>query len=369
MGVKIIKVEDWLSSASSFDALIDARSPAEFLVDHLPNSQNWPVLDDEERKQVGTLYVRVGALEARKLGATLVARRIAQSLERHLEDKPKSWRPLVYCWRGGQRSGSLAWFLDQIGFRTYQLQGGYKAFRETVRQQLSQLPQALRFIVVGGRTGSGKSRLLQQLKHQGAQVLDLEALAAHRGSVLGGLPDCEQPTQKAFDTAVWHELRRFNPERPIFVESESRKIGRLQLPEALLTQMRTQGEFVLIEMSDAARTELLLQDYAHFGSSPEQVENFCQLIGTLVELRGRQSVEHWQSLARQGLWADVFNELMTQHYDPLYLKSMRHNFAGLERATSLTLEDGNEKALREAAQGLIDRFDPKIESEDKATVG
>jgi tRNA 2-selenouridine synthase len=350
MTCKSITAEDATAKLGAFDTIIDARSPAEFADDHLPGAVNWPVLDNDERREIGTEYKRVSAFDARKHGAAIVARRVADIVERHLADKPRDWQPLVYCWRGGQRSGTLAWFLGQIGFRTRVLEGGYKAFREQVREQLKTLPERFDFTVIAGRTGSGKTRLLQALIEQGAQVLDLEALACHRGSVLGGLPHDPQPTQKAFDTAVWHTLQGFDPLRPLFVESESRKIGALAVPEALLTRMRAQGRCVFVTLPDAERVQLLLEEYGFFA---QQVDRFCEHMATLAELRGKETVARWQALARTGQWPQVFAELMAQHYDPLYLRSMSRNFAGMGSAQAVTLADGNADALRAAAAHLL----------------
>lgn len=335
---------------ASFDAIIDARSPAEFAEDHLPGAVNWPVLDNDERREVGTEYVQVSAFDAKKIGAAMVARRIGELLQAHVQDKPREWQPLVYCWRGGKRSGTLAWFLDQIGFRTTLVQGGYKAFREQVREQLATLPLGFDYVVIAGRTGSGKTRLLQALAEAGAQVLDLEALAKHRGSVLGGLPFEPQPTQKAFETQVWTALSAFDASRPVYVESESRKIGQLQVPTALLDRMRSVGRVVMVTMPDAARVQLLLEEYGFFA---DQLERFCGHLDTLVDLRGREAVKHWQALARDGRWADVFSELMRLHYDPLYLKSIERNYAGAAAPKAVLLRDGGDAALREVAAALL----------------
>ena len=338
------------SVLSAYDAIIDARSPAEYAEDHLPGAISLPVLDDEERARIGTLYKQVTPFAARKLGAALVAKNIARHLEAALADRPKGWRPLVYCWRGGKRSGTLAWFLDQIGFRTTVLQGGYKAFREQVREQLTALALRFNYVVVAGRTGSGKTRLLQVLADAGAQVLDLEGLARHRGSVLGGLPHEAQPTQKAFDTQLWHRLMAFDPQRPVVVESESRKIGQLQVPTSLLDRMRATGRVVMVTMPDAARVQLLVEEYGFYAEQPER---FCAHLDTLTDLRGRGTVANWQALARGGRWAEVFADLMHRHYDPLYLKSMQRNYAGVANAQELWLRDGSEPALREAAAELV----------------
>jgi tRNA 2-selenouridine synthase len=350
MSLTPISAADACARLDAFDTLIDARSPAEYADDHLPGAVNWPVLDDDERREVGTEYKQVSAFDARKHGAAIVARRVADIVDRHVQDKPREWQPLVYCWRGGQRSGTLAWFLSQIGFRVQVLHGGYKAFREHVREQLHTLPERFEFTVVAGRTGSGKTRLLQALAGAGAQVLDLEGLARHRGSVLGGLPDERQPTQKAFDTAVWHALRGFDAARPVFVESESRKIGALAVPERLLARMREHGRCVVVTLPDAARVQLLLEEYGFFA---QQLERFCAHMDTLTELRGKQTVAHWQQLARDGQWAEVFAELMREHYDPLYLRSMNRNFAGIAQARELRLADATPVAMHAAAQQLL----------------
>jgi tRNA 2-selenouridine synthase len=350
MSLNPVTAEATAANLGAFDTIIDARSPAEFGEDHLPGAVNWPVLDDEQRRLVGTLYKQASALEARKLGAAMVARNIAAHLEREAAGLSRDWKPMVYCWRGGQRSGSLAWFLGQIGFRTAQLQGGYKGFRAIVRSELDTLPAQLRLTVLTGRTGSGKTRLLQALAVQGAQVLDLEGLACHRGSILGGLPGQPQPTQKRFDNLVWQALRGFSAERPVYVESESARIGRLTVPEALLQHMRSQGQVLQVQMTDDARLALLQEDYAFFAADPEA---FCQLLRGLVELRGHATVQQWQAGARAGRWAEVFGDLMATHYDPLYTRSLQRSYAGLDSAPTVDLGDGSPEALAQAARQLL----------------
>jgi tRNA 2-selenouridine synthase len=350
MSLLTIAAADAIQRLASFDTVIDARSPAEFDEDHLPEAVSWPVLDNDERREVGTEYVQVSAFDAKKIGAARVATRIGEILQAHVHDKPRDWRPLVYCWRGGKRSGTLAWFLDQIGFRTTILQGGYKAFREQVREQLATQPLGFDYVVIAGRTGSGKTRLLHTMAAMGAQVLDLEGLARHRGSVLGGLPFGSQPSQKAFETLVWSALSAFDAARPVFVESESRKIGQLQVPTALLDRMRSDGRVVMVTMPDAARVQLLLEEYGFFA---QQLERFCGHLDTLVELRGHDTVRHWQSLAREGRWSEVFSALMRDHYDPLYLKSIDRNYAGAASAHTVALHDGRATALHEAAANLL----------------
>jgi tRNA 2-selenouridine synthase len=338
------------AALADFDTIIDARSPAEFALDHLPGAVNWPVLGDAERARVGTLYVQESALAARKVGAALVARNVAAHVEAFVGAFPREWRPLVYCWRGGQRSGSLAHVLGQIGFRVSQLGGGYKAFRNVVRDELQTLPGVLRFTVICGRTGSGKTRLLQRLQHHGEQVLDLEALARHRGSILGGLPGLPQPSQKHFETQVWHTLHGFDPARPVFVESESARIGRLRVPEPVLERMRgTDSTRVLVNMSDDARTTLLLDEYAEHTAD---AESFCALLSALVDLQGHETVARWQAMARAAEWRALLAELMQSHYDPLYTRSLHRSYGALDSASAVDLGDGSTAALDAAVSVL-----------------
>lgn len=343
-------IAEAVAELDRYDAIVDVRSPAEFAEDHMPGAINWPVLDNQERHDVGLLYAS-SPFEARKLGAALVARNIARHLETSTAGLPKTWRPLVYCWRGGQRSGAMHWFLGQIGFRSRQLVGGYKAYRARVRDDLDTLPSRLHYRVLCGLTGCGKTRLLQALAAEGGQVLDLEGLAAHRGSVLGSLPDRAQPSQKAFDSSLWASLRGLDPARPVYVESESRKIGRIALPAALLTALHDQGRPLWIEMSEAARIDLLLQDYGHFAADPE---GFCHALEALVELRGRARVAQWQEQARAGDWAGVFGALIRDHYDPGYAASLRRHFPALAEAAPMALPDGSVTSLRAAARQLLD---------------
>ncbi len=349
MPIHTISATQAAISLGHFDTVIDARSPAEFADDHLPGAVNWPSLDDDERIVVGTEYKQVSAFDARKQGAALIARRIAEHIDTHVLDKPKSWRPLVYCWRGGKRSGTLAWFLDQIGFRTSLVEGGYKAFRAAVREQLDLLPLTMNFTVIAGKTGSGKTRLLQALRDEGAQVLDLEALAKHRGSILGGWPGDPQPSQKAFETNVWNALRMLDPARPIFVESESRKIGARHIPDALLERMRKHGQCIVVTLPDDARVRLLLDEYAFY---TRDAALFCQHIGGLVALRGHDVIARWHAQAHAGEWGPLFADLMASHYDPLYLRSMGRNY-DVNGARNLTVASETVSSYRDAARTLL----------------
>ncbi|MEN9419288.1 MAG: hypothetical protein RI988_2908 [Pseudomonadota bacterium] len=345
-----IGIDDALARLRGFDAVIDARSPAEFAIDHLPGSRNWPTLDDEERRLVGTEYAQISAFEARKRGAVMAARNIARHLEREGPALAPGWRPLVYCWRGGQRSGSLALVLAQVGFEVHVLEGGYRAYRRRVLADLERAGAGLAWRVLCGRTGSGKSRLLGALAARGEQVLDLEALAEHRGSVLGAVPSRPQPSQKHFETRLWQALAAIDPARPVYVESESRTIGRLRLPEPLLQQMRA-APCLRVEMPLAARVALLREDYAHFVTDTHALS---QRLDALREAGGHAQVQAWQELAHAGRIDDLVAALLESHYDPVYLRSMTRNFAGLGDAVAVEVEDGSPPALSRAAARIAE---------------
>lgn len=339
-----------LADLDAFDEIIDARSPGEFEEDHIPGALNLPVLDDEERARVGTIYKQVSPFEAKRLGAALVSRNIARHLEGHLADKPKKYRPLVYCWRGGSRSGSMTHVLRSIGWQAAQLEGGYKTYRAAVLEQLDHLPERFRYIVVCGPTGVGKSRFLRALTELGAQVLDLEELAAHMGSVLGAYPARPQPGQKLFESLVWDALRHFSPDRPVFVESESKRIGNLHTPEILLRRMRA-SECINLTASVPVRVALLKEEYAHFLAEPGQLNS---QLSRLIDLRGRETVARWQEQAVNGQWNDLVAELLETHYDPAYQRSLARNFVQSPTSPSFRLDSPDETCIRALARQVLD---------------
>ncbi len=344
---EILTIEDVLARLDDFDTIIDARSPSEFALDHLPNAINCPVLDDEQRITVGTMYKQVGAFEAKKVGAAMVSKNIGFHIENLWLEKPRDWKPLVYCWRGGNRSGSMATVLAKIGWPVVQLDGGYKAFRAAINADLEKTPE-LDFRVICGTTGSGKTRLLDTLEAIGAQVLDLEQLAAHRGSVLGNIPCQPQPSQKAFETSIWDRLRRFDPALPVFVESESRKVGSLRVPGALMERMRA-SPCIAMQVSRADRVKLLIEDYQHFACNAPALNAQLEF---LVQLHGRERIERWQSMATAGDMPELVEELLVDHYDPAYLKSIHRNFVQYDKAIEIALADISPASFLAAARKL-----------------
>jgi tRNA 2-selenouridine synthase len=324
-----------VAQLGEFDEIIDVRSPAEYNDDHLPGAISCPVLSNDERILVGTFYKQVSPFEARKIGAVLVARNIAAHVERLFLERPREWRPLVYCWRGGQRSGAFNHILRQIGWDAQRLEGGYKSWRRACIEHLEKLPGKFHFRVICGATGSGKSRLLEALTDRGGQVLHLEEMAAHKGSVLGSLPDAAQPSQRAFETRLAVELGKLDPQRPVFIEAESRRIGSLQLPDALLDGMRC-GTCLRIDATLPARVEFLLRDYDYFLSNPRWLgEN----LGRLQGMQSNETLAHWQQLIEAADWPTLVSELLERHYDPHYRRSQRENYSGFAAPDAVIASD------------------------------
>ncbi len=337
-----------LSQLGDFDEIIDVRTPAEFAEDHIPGAINCPVLTDEERIAVGTLYKQVSPFEARKLGAALVAKNIAHHLQSCFHAHPKSWRPLVYCWRGGQRSGAMSIILAQVGWAAHKLEGGYKTYRRGVLEKLETIPKLFAFRVICGPTGSGKSRLLAALAQTGHQVLDLEGLAQHRGSVLGSLPEQAQPSQKWFDSLLLKNLQELDPSHPVYVEAESKKIGSIALPIGLFEAMHA-SPCLLIETPIETRVTGLLEDYRHYTAGPE---TFIEHLKPLYRFHSSKQLDHWSEMIRAGDFTTMVAELLTLHYDPSYSRAITGHYAQLEHAQRVPLDSLSPDGLKEIARNL-----------------
>lgn len=302
--------------AHGFGDVIDARSPAEFAIDHIPGAINLPVLSNEERAEIGTIYVQDSPFKARKMGAALVFQNAARHIAGPLSDRDGGWKPLVYCWRGGQRSGSFGWMLGQIGWRSKVIAGGYQTYRRLVYQALYETPIGHDIILLDGNTGTAKTELLHILKSRGVQVLDLEGMAKHRGSLLGEMPG-GQPAQKAFESDIAVTLAGLDSNQSVLIEAESNKIGDRIIPPTLWQAMKVAPR-IEIQASVDARTNYLVRDYDDILSDTVRLKD--RLL-PLIAFRGHDVVAHWFELLDQGNKSDLTRALIEQHYDRAYAKS------------------------------------------------
>ncbi len=298
-----------------FDAVIDVRSPSEFAEDRVPGAVNLPALSDAERARVGTIYTQESPFRARKIGAALVARNVAAHVEGPLAAHDGGWRPMVYCWRGGQRSGSVATILSQIGWRTSVLEGGYRVYRDTVRRALYDDPVPSPVVLLDGLTGTAKTALLHLAAARGVQIADLEGLANHRGSLFGHR-DGGQPTQKGFETALATALVGLDPARSVLIEAESSRVGERALPPVLWAAMRAAPR-IEISAPLEARAAYQQRAYADIVAEPARL---ADVLRALVRLQGAARVAGWQAMAAEGRLTQLAAELMTHHYDPRYAR-------------------------------------------------
>ena len=317
---------------AGFDDIIDVRSPSEYAADHLPGAINLPVLDDAQRAQVGTIYKQVSPFDARKLGGALVAANAARHIAGPLSDRGGGWRALIYCWRGGQRSGSFQTILSQIGWRVQRIEGGYKTWRGLVVDRVQNGPVAAPVIVLDGNTGSAKTAILQRLAARGAQVIDLEGLASHRGSLFGAMAG-GQPGQRMFESRLAIAIEGLDPARPVVVEAESSRIGDITVPKAMW-QAICAAPRIRLEVPVTARAEYSARDYADVVADPARLD---AIIAALAPLHPAERIAGWRAQARDGAWAALAEGLMRDHYDPRYLKH-RGRYAARERAV-VTLPD------------------------------
>lgn len=331
---------------NAFTEIIDVRSPEEFALDHIPGAINLPVLNNEERKVVGTLY-KENPFEARKLGATIISRNVAQHLETVLSQRGPDYSPLLYCWRGGMRSRSMTTILKSIGWRANVLNGGYRAFRQHVVRENDTLfkQDNLDLRVLSGLTGVGKTRLLHAIKAEGGQIIDLEGIANHKGSLLGAAPTSGQPTQKKFETLLWHEMSQLDPSRPIYLEGESNRIGDVHCPPALWCALNS-AKVINIDLPVGQRIILLREEYPHFQDKPKELTD---LLEVLVRLRGHEQVNEWKTLIEGENWDEFVESILLNHYDLCY-RQPGHEKSNYQAATKSVLVEKTEiESYRKAA--------------------
>ena len=330
---------------AGFDAIIDVRSPAEFALDHVPGAINLPVLDDAQRIAVGTEYVQRSKFLARRHGAAMVARNIAGHLEDALGDRDGSFQPLVYCWRGGQRSGAMVTVMDQVGWPVTVLEGGYQTWRRAVVAALYETPLPFRVVLLDGPTGSGKTPLLARLAERGVQTLDLEALAAHRGSLFGAMPG-GQPSQKLFESRLFAALEALDPTRPVVIEAESSKVGTRTLPPMLWSAMTTAPR-IAITAPVAARARHIVSVYGQIAADPAALDT---ALTRLPRHHAKATVARWRAMAAAGEIETLATELIVEHYDPAYRRSDHDAALG-----TVALTDLSDVELDRAADAVASR--------------
>ncbi len=333
-----------------FDAVIDVRSPSEYAEDHIPGAISLPVLDDAERARVGTVYKRQSPFLARKIGAALIFRNAAAHVEGPLMGHDGGWRPLVYCWRGGQRSGSFAWMLREIGWRAETVPGGWRSYRRLVTRALYDAPLRHRLIQLGGHTGTAKTALLPLLAARGVQVLDLEGLANHRGSLLGAMPG-GQPAQKGFETRLAAALHRLDPARPVVAEAESSKIGGLILPPSLWEAMKA-APWIEIAAPIEARARYLARAYDDILSD---AGTLSARLAPLRRFRGHALVDRWEALIAAGERVALCRSLAEDHYDPAYARSRQERRRWvIARLEAPALDEAALDALADRIAGAVE---------------
>ena len=306
------KIKKWENK--TFDTIIDVRSPLEYEEDHIIGSINCPVLYDKERIIVGTIYKKESTFKAKIIGSSLTARNIAKHIEKKFINQRGSWQPLIYCWRGGQRSKAFSLILSEVGWRTFQLEGGYKKYRNEVINFLNKVGSKLKIILISGKTGSAKTKILQNIKLQGGQILDLENLANHKGSLLGKIPDLKQPSQKLFESKLYHQIKQLDLRRNVYIEAESSKIGNIHIPKTLWAKMIVSPR-IEIKADIELRSSFLLNDYKYMCENPELIK---PIIYGLKNRLSKKLINDWMELITKKLWLDLTKSFLENHYDPSY---------------------------------------------------
>ena len=306
------KIKKWENK--TFDTIIDVRSPLEYEEDHIIGSINCPVLYDQERIIVGTIYKKESTFRAKIIGSSLTARNIAKHIEEKFINQKGSWQPLIYCWRGGQRSKAFSLILSEVGWRTFQLEGGYKKYRNEVISFLNKVGSKLKIILISGKTGSAKTKILQNIKLQGGQILDLENLANHKGSLLGKIPNLKQPSQKLFESKLYHQIKQLDLRRNVYIEAESSKIGNIHIPKTLWAKMIVSPR-IEIKADIELRSSFLLNDYKYMCENPELIK---PIIYGLKNRLSKKLINDWMDLITKKLWLDLTKSFLENHYDPSY---------------------------------------------------
>ncbi|WP_297634254.1 tRNA 2-selenouridine(34) synthase MnmH [uncultured Clostridium sp.] len=298
---------------------VDVRSPKEFEESTIKGAINIPVLLDEEREEVGTLYVRSSVEEARTRGIELISKRLPEIFEKFQElYSVQRKKVVIFCARGGMRSSSIHSLLYSLGLKVYKLKGGYKAYRKYINENFEEMLSEMKFIVLYGKTGVGKTEYLKTLKERGYDILDLEGAANHRGSLLGSVSIGKIHTQKAFETEVFHALleRKGNI---VFTEGESKRIGRIIIPDFIWENMM-KSEKIWIEDSIENRCDLLINEYIQ---NEESINELLEAMDKIKKYLSNKKVEDYKTMIKEGNFKEACENLMLNYYDPMYLNGFK----------------------------------------------
>ena len=330
------KIKRW--NSKKYDTIIDVRSPSEFEIDHIVGAINCPILYDDERQKVGTIYKQISSFKAKIIGSSLSAKNIAFHIEKEFLEKKGSWKPLIYCWRGGQRSKAFSIVLSEVGWRTYQLSGGYKEYRNDIIKYLDNIGMKLKIILISGKTGSAKTKILHSIRDQGAQILDLEGLARHKGSLLGAIPNLKQPSQKFFESLLFYEINKLNLKKNIFIEAESSKVGNVHIPKSIWSNMILSKRIEVVADVNT-RAKFLIDDYQYMCKNPILIKPMIKGLKTRLS---NNLIDSWEKLIDEKKWFELTKSFLQNHYDTSYSSNTIKNDRKVIRelqATTLNNDD------------------------------
>jgi tRNA 2-selenouridine synthase len=330
------KIKRW--NSKKYDTIIDVRSPSEFEIDHIVGAINCPILYDDERQKVGTIYKQISSFKAKIIGSSLSAKNIAFHIEKEFLEKKGSWKPLIYCWRGGQRSKAFSIVLSEVGWRTYQLSGGYKEYRNDIIKYLDNIGMKLKIILISGKTGSAKTKILHSIRDQGAQILDLEGLARHKGSLLGAIPNLKQPSQKLFESLLFYEINKLNLKKNIFIEAESSKVGNVHIPKSIWSNMILSKRIEVVADVNT-RAKFLIDDYQYMCKNPILIKPMIKGLKTRLS---NNLIDSWEKLIDEKKWFELTKSFLENHYDSSYSSNTIKNDRKVIReiqATTLNNDD------------------------------